>query len=924
MPEIKRPEIKKLQTRANLPKYFRVAAIFALITTVLIVGIGFYRARNNQEFRMKGFPTELSKDVIAEISGYERTETEGDVKKYYIKADKARMFADNHQEMENVFLQVFDDSGDATSDRITAAKAIYIPAENKNFTAYFAGNVQVETRDGLKVKTEQIAYKKETETADAEELVEFERENIKGKSFGALVHIKEKRLELMNQVEINAFAVNANDEMARNNLQSAKIAANYAMFDQLNGKIELSENVNINITPNGQNSENRENSEMSQPTDIKSNRATAVFTDKEIKRIDLNGNVEVYQKPTNANSKWTRTKANKATAKIDKELKRLELFDNVEIETTVNDAKPTKINSGYAVYEKDADRFELKNGVHIVTVEDNQPTNIRSNDAVYEQSSGKITLYGNAEITQGNNLIKGDVLIAELYPNKKLRSANAKGNSYLKQTTLERTTEISANELNAAFDENQFLLTANAVGNGNAVLIPSQSNEYSRVTISAPNAIRLNFKGEGLLEQLQTQGRTTIQLNAPNNSPDAANKRLTADSVKSFFNANGKDLTRAEAVGNAELYVEPLKNSAENYKTIINAPRFDCEFYATGNNAKTCSASGGKTKTVRTPTAPGDNRGTQTLLADKLNAGFNQQTQDVQQFDAVGNTKFTELDRNGIAEQISFTASDEIVRLRGGEPTVWDSRARAKANEIDWDTRSEKTALRGAVSTTYYSQKQTNGATPFGETNKPVFVTAASAEFNHREEVGLYTGNARAWQENNYVRADRLLLRQKQGQLIAEGSVQSLLYNAKRKENGRETNVPVYAAAQKLTFNRENRILRYETDVDIRQGTDRITAGSANVYMNERNDVSQTVAENNVVVTQPNRKAVGDYAQYNATDEIVTLRGNPARIEDAENGSSQGGQVTVYLRENRVVGEATTKQTGTGGRIRSVYKVKNQ
>jgi LPS export ABC transporter protein LptC/lipopolysaccharide transport protein LptA len=915
MPETKRPEIKKLQTRANLPKYFRVAAIFALVFTVLIVGIGFYRARDNQEFRMKGFPTELSKDVIAEINGYERTETEGDVRKYYIKADKARTFADNHQEMENVFLQVFDEKGE-TNDKITASKAIYVPAENKNFTAYFAGGVQIETRDALKVKTEQIAYKKEMETAEAEETVEFERENIKGKSFGAIVRIKEKRIELLNQVEINAYAVNANDEMAQNNLQSAKITANYAMFDQLNGKIELSESVFINITPNGQ------NRELSQPTDIKSNRATAIFTDKEIKQIDLNGNVEVYQKPTNANSKWTKTKANKATAKIEKELKRLELFDNVEIETTTNGDKPTKVNSGYAVYEKDADRFELKNGVHIVTIEDNQPSNIRSNDAVYEQANGKIALFGNAEITQGNNLIKGDILNAELYPNKKLRNAYSKGNSYLKQTTPERTTEISADELNAAFNSNQYLQTANAVGNGNAILIPAKSDEYSRITLSAPSAIRLNFKGEGLLEQMQTQGRTTIKLNAPNKSPDAANKRLTADSVTTIFNANGKDLVRAEAAGNAELFVEPLRNTAENYKTTVNAPRFDCEFFATGNNAKNCSASG-KTKTVRVPTVPGDNRGTQTLLADKLNAGFNQQTQDIEQFDAVGNTKFGELDRNGIAGQISFTASDEIVRLRGGEPTVWDSRARAKASEIDWDTRNEKSNLRGAVSTTYYSQKQTGGATPFGAGDAPVYVTAAAAEFNHAQETGLYTGNARAWQENNYVRADRLFLQQKQGQMSAEGTVQSLLYNAKRKENGRETNIPVYAAAQKLTYNRENRILRYETDVDIRQGTDRITAGAANVYLNERNDVSQTVAENNVVVTQPNRKAVGDYAQYNAADEIVILRGNPARIEDAENGSSQGGQVTVYLRENRIVGEGKTKQSGTG-RIRSVYKVKNQ
>ncbi len=915
MAEIKRQNIKKLQQRANLPKYFRVAAVFALGLTLLIMGIGFYNARNNQTFRSKSFPTELSKDVVAEINGYERTETEGDIKKYYIKADKATTFADNHQEMENIFLQVFDETGDL-SDKITAAKAVYIPAENKNFTAYFAGNVNIETRDALKVKTEQLSYKKETDTAEAEELIEFERENIKGKSYGAIIKIAEKRIELTKDVEINAFAVNSTDELAQNNLKSAKITANYAMFDQLKGKVELNENVFINITPNGA------NGNLQQPTDIKSNRATAVFIEKEIKQIDLSGDVDVYQKPTANIAKWTRTKANKATAKIDKELKRLELFENVEIETTQNTEKPTKINSGYALYEKDADRFELKNSVNIVTIEDAKPTNIKSNEAIYEQAKGKIFLFGNAEIAQGTDFIKGDNLIAELFPSKKLKIANAKGNAYLKQTSPDRTTEISANELNAFFNENNHLQTANAFGNSNAVLIPAKAEEYSKVTMSAPNAIRLNFKGEGLLEQMLTEGRTTISLDAPNSSADSSNKKLTADAVKTIFNANGKDLARAEAVGNAELFIAPLRASAENYKTTVNAPRFDCEFFPTGNNAKNCVAAT-KTKTVRIPTVPAENRGTQTLISDRLNAVFNQQTQDIQQFDAVGNTKFSELDRNGIANQITFTANDEIVRLRGGEPTVWDSQARAKANEIDWDTRSEKSFLRGNASTTYYSQKTTGGATPFGATNKPVYVTAESAEFNHAAETGLYTGNARAWQDNNFVRSDKLLIQQKQGQMVADGNVQSLLYDAKRTENGKETNIPAFASSQKMVYNRENRLLRYENNVDIRQGADRIVGGVANIYLNEKNDVSNTVIEKDVVITQPKRRASGDYAQYNAVDEIVTLRGNPAKVDDAENGASQGGQMTVYLRENRVVSEGKTKQN-TNGRIRSVYKVKNQ
>ncbi|HEX2640740.1 MAG TPA: hypothetical protein VHL50_09220, partial [Pyrinomonadaceae bacterium] len=137
MPKAQSQQIKRFQTRARLPKYFRAAAVGVLVLTLLAIGIGFYRARNNTEFRMKGFPTSLSKDVVAEVNAYERREADGDVVRYYIKADKATTFSDSHQELHNVFLQVFDAGGNGF-DQITAAKAVYIPEENKNFTAYFA------------------------------------------------------------------------------------------------------------------------------------------------------------------------------------------------------------------------------------------------------------------------------------------------------------------------------------------------------------------------------------------------------------------------------------------------------------------------------------------------------------------------------------------------------------------------------------------------------------------------------------------------------------------------------------------------------------------------------------------------------------------------------------------------------------------
>ena len=198
MPESQPQNLKKFHFRAKLPKVFRVGAILVVATVIIVIGIGFYRSNKNPGFRMTGFPTTLSKDVTAVIDNFERRETEGDVLKYYIKADKAITFTDNHQELENVYLEVYDETGEK-HDTITAQKGVYIPLENKNFKGYFAGGVNVVTRDALTIKTEQVTYTKETETAEAEELVEFSREGVTGRAMGAVVKIAEKKLELLER-----------------------------------------------------------------------------------------------------------------------------------------------------------------------------------------------------------------------------------------------------------------------------------------------------------------------------------------------------------------------------------------------------------------------------------------------------------------------------------------------------------------------------------------------------------------------------------------------------------------------------------------------------------------------------------------------------------------------------------------------------
>ena len=96
----------------------------------------------------------------------------------------------------------------------------------------------------------------------------------------------------------------------------------------------------------------------------------------------------------------------------------------------------------------------------------------------------------------------------------------------------------------------------------------------------------------------------------------------------------------------------------------------------------------------------------------------------------------------------------------------------------------------------------------------------------------------------------------------------------------------------------------------------------ADVYLTkETNEVDKTIAERNVVLTQPGRKGTGDWMQYTAVDDVAVLKGNPARVEDVEQGTVEGGRLTVNLREGRVVAD-DTRGPQSGGRVRSTHKIK--
>ena len=590
---------------------------------------------------------------------------------------------------------------------------------------------------------------------------------------------------------------------------------------------------------------------------------------------------------------------------VDGKVKRLELRGNVEI----------KVEPGQG---EGAARAGARN----------QPVLIRAPACDYDHARFHLLFSGGATAEQQGDVMSGDTLSGFLTEKQKLQRIEARGNSYLRSTGAGKSAEVRSVNMDFFFDAEQRLENAVATHGVTARSLDADSE----VQLTSPTAAQVLFVTQGdrsLLREMRAEGRPVVTLAAPRskaNDPKAAGKRLTADSVKLFWRAAGKDLERAEAVGNAELVVEPVVKTPLADRKTLTAPRFDCDFYEGGNLARAFTATGGA-KTIITPVVENDRRGVRTLTSKTVTAHFTRETQDAERVEAAGEAQFNEGDRNGTAETITYTAPDSVVRLRGGEPLAWDSRARIKAAEIDSNTLTKTTSARGKVQTTYYSQEQTGGATPFAKVKSPVFVNSNEAEFGHETGLAVYTGEARAWQDDNFVRGDRITIRREQRRMEADGRVQSALYRAQRKDAaGARAVVPVFATSASMFYSDTERRLHYRGDVDIKQGTERITSDASDVFLlKDQPEVDRTVAERNVVVTQPGKRGTGERGEYVAADETVTLTGNPARVEDEEKGMTEGRRIVVFLRENRSVTDTAAVPGGRPtGRVRTVHKVKKQ
>ena len=270
-----------------------------------------------------------------------------------------------------------------------------------------------------------------------------------------------------------------------------------------------------------------------------------------------------------------------------------------------------------------------------------------------------------------------------------------------------------------------------------------------------------------------------------------------------------------------------------------------------------------------------------------------------------GGVMLTEGTRTSVrAPRATLRAQDESAVFAGtvDEPARYeDEKARVLANVLTWFRRDERIEGAGNVKTTFRGRE---GSEILGGTSgAPVSSESDFLRVTSTDRRVLLTGNVTAWQEENVLRAQSLLLDDRDRSLRAEGNVRTTIrrkrVDPKTKAGVVET---VAASGSVLTHREADRLLRIEGSSTVSSGTWVMKADVTDVVLGPDRTIDYAEARGNVVVEDraDRRRGEGATATWRPQADAITLEGQPATALDGKGNRMTGARLTFQKGSGRV------------------------
>ncbi|MGB6676383.1 MAG: LptA/OstA family protein, partial [Terriglobales bacterium] len=435
----------------------------------------------------------------------------------------------------------------------------------------------------------------------------------------------------------------------------------------------------------------------------------------------------------------------------------------------------------------------------------------------------------------------------------------------------------------------------------------------------------LEFSGKNLLTKVHAEDHVKLlQHQRPASaSAGAQDLELTTQAID-FFAANlarddkASHLDRAETSGAAQIAIRPTTGAGQ--QTLVTAAKFDARFDNSGQLTAVHGAP--DARIVSQNSGQPDRISTSRILDANFQPGGGIQSL-VQQ----GNVAYVDGERKAWGAHARYTPADQILVLTGS-PRVSDGGMTTTANSMRLNRATGYAFAEGNVKTTYNDLKPQPGGALLSSSS-PIHVTARSMSVQGNSAIALYTGDARLWQDANIVEAQSIEFNRDQRSMVAGGTsaigstasqtvstvlVQTDKAQADRLQDDKSQKPTLIAiTSTRLTYADNERKAHFEGDVVAKETDVTITAKKMDAFLQARGPTHEAlsgagkldkiVAQEQVVITQPDRRATGDLLIYTASDDKFVLTGGPPSIFDAEHGKITGVSLTFFRHDDRVLVE---------------------
>jgi lipopolysaccharide export system protein LptA len=378
---------------------------------------------------------------------------------------------------------------------------------------------------------------------------------------------------------------------------------------------------------------------------------------------------------------------------------------------------------------------------------------------------------------------------------------------------------------------------------------------------------------DGLKQQELTGG----EINATMDSSGKVNLLQSRENARMILGSD-RTLRSSTIWSNVEGSVETDQNSVlELADTVIEGGRFKIQQ--------------GDIVTFSTSDRSHMRSGGRETWADRTDARFDSQTNNLVQLVQSGNFQFRDSEFQGRAQNARFEEGGMVATL-DGSPVVTNSQMRLEAGQIRLNQKDNSfNAARNVKTVTKNSED-------------PVLVTSSHAE--GAGDTIVYTQNVQLWRGNTTnIKAQRLEISTKDNRFKADGKVESKFE-------------AIRASSDKLDYDDSRGEVHYTGNVRAKKQDMTLETRDMRVKLDETGkDIEEIVGTGGVVVNRGEQRGTGDRAVYNAQTDVVTLTGKPAEVRDKEHGTAQGDRLTM-----KSTGSTMAVESDNGGRTVTKHPVK--